>query len=851
MASSECIAAVKEAAKGILTDDELISVFERAQKIKDRIRAQGNLDGFEDQVIAEVNREADLTRIAAATQRRHVALNAIVRDRFDNHMDTLISEGLSPRNAILSFMEGSQRSVSMGRVSVYGQRQGFETKYIGGMVAALERDAPHIKKLVNDKEFSNAVVREMAEIKKDGNPGVSNNPDAVKVANIFSEYAEVSRQGLNKYGASVGKLDGWGGPHRHDNSKISKVTEEDWVGAILPKLDLDRSFPDVKDQAELEKILGGIYREIITGQPDRLTAQSTGKITGPANLAKSLQKSRVLHFKDADAWITYNDQFGDGTIINGMISHQQRAAAHAAQMSTLGPNPEIMLTAKLDGMRRQIKNSDLSAKEKAKQIEQLQLGKGGAGGTAVSNAFLEMQGLTMSPINFNGAQLSQGIRNYANVTSLGGAVLTAVPTDAVTAGLAAQFRGGGFFRGFTSTMGELLSGRSVAERNEVAYLLGESFDGVISGISSSHYVHDGIPGAGAKLTDSFFKWTGLTGWTDKLRGAASRVVSAEMGMRRNTAFSKLSTQYSNLLDRHGIGKAEWDAIRSVEMRLVNDNTYITPDLMQTVGDAQLEPLIAGQMADISAVTSDPKRLDRARSRLQQEARDNLELQTSRLFADEVSFAVVETDAASRRIALQGTRPGTVVGEVMRFVMQFKGFPIAFSQRVLGRAAHAFSGPDKLAAYTHLGTMLSALTAAGYVSLAAKDAVKGRWPPRDPSDPKVIIAALGQGGAMGLYGDFLFGQTDRFGNAPLETAAGPVIGRTAEMLDLVMKARDGDASAAQALNQIIRLTPFNNLWYAKPVADALLLNSAREWASPGYRRRTEQRLRKDFGQERLF
>ena len=72
------------------------------------------------------------------------------------------------------------------------------------------------------------------------------------------------------------------------------------------------------------------------------------------------------------------------------------------------------------------------------------------------------------------------------------------------------------------------------------------------------------------------------------------------------------------------------------------------------------------------------------------ARD-LEIRTGAFLADEVSFSHIETDEAARAATLQGTRPGTAVGEALRFVMQFKGFPIAFSQRVLGRAIHGGEG----------------------------------------------------------------------------------------------------------------------------------------------------------------
>ena len=54
-----------------------------------------------------------------------------------------------------------------------------------------------------------------------------------------------------------------------------------------------------------------------------------------------------------------------------------------------------------------------------------------------------------------------------------------------------------------------------------------------------------------------------------------------------------------------------------------------------------------------------------------------------MLADETAFAIIEPDDATRAIMRQGTRPGTGAGEIWRAIMQFKSFPIAYMQRVLG------------------------------------------------------------------------------------------------------------------------------------------------------------------------
>jgi len=240
-----------------------------------------------------------------------------------------------------------------------------------------------------------------------------------------------------------------------------------------------------------------------------------------------------------------------------------------------------------------------------------------------------------------------------------------------------------------------------------------------------------------------------------------------------------------------------------------------------------------------------------------DARRDLELNVLRFFADETSYGVVETDARSRRTTTWGTRPGTLAGEAIRFAMQFKGFPIAFAQRVGARALFGFRPEARLQHMTHIGTLLAGMTMAGYAAMTFKDMAKGYWPPRDPTDLKTWQAAMIQGGALGIYGDFLFSRVNRFGGGVTETVIGPAFGTLSELGDLMLKAREEVLSDEDQLkmrdlvNFATYHTPMINLFYVRPALDYLFLNSLREVASPGFTRRTEKRRLKEYGQKNYF
>lgn len=847
--NSACYGAAVSAAKAAgadLSERDLAAAFRAAREEKERLRAQGATDNLNDRIASAAERIAEQTRIAAALQRRHAALNVIARDRLDQTIEAFKKAGLSPRNSILAIMEGTSQGIERGRVSVYARRQAYEVSYVGQMLAEIQKDQPHLVHALSDRHLSDDVFREMGELREGGNPGVTGNADAKYLADVFSKYVEFSRQELNRKGASIGKLDGWAGAQVHDDIKMIAAGKEAWVEAVGGKIDLNRTFPDIGSVDGVRKALGDIYDTLISGVPARETPREKGQRVNPANLAKSLGKTRVLHFKDAEAAIAYRDEFGYGNSIYGIMAHQRKAAGMAAQMDVFGPNPEVMFGSLVEAERRKLRDSTtLPPEQKAKLAKELNATAG-----PLRAAFDVMSGMISRPVNVTAAKIGSDIRAVESMAKLGAATFTAMPTDVISAASAAMFRGGGFFKGMVQQIDGVFHGRPKGEQAEISYLLGEGFDGMLGEVMSRGFANDGAMGRASSLMEKFFKCNGLTFWTDIGRSVAGRTIAAEMGMRAKTSFGDLPANYSHVLGLHGIGEPEWSAIRQAEVKQSNGNSYITPDAMRDLPDEAIEPLVRDKLA--------AAKTDKRKAEVLDEGRRDLELQVASFVADEVNYGIVETDAASRRFTALGTRPGTYAGEAVRFIMQFKGFPVAFARRVLGRALFGGRGATKWERaannWQHIGALMGGLTVAGYMAMVMKDAVKGYWPPRDPTDPKVIVAALTQGGALGIYGDFLFGQANRFGSGLVETMSGPAVGTVSDFVnDLWLKPmaqlQEGKKPlrAGDMLNLAVSNTPFANLFYARPAIDYLFLNSLRNWASPGYSARGERRRFKEYGQ----
>lgn len=229
----DCRAAANAASGDKLTSEEIDAAFQRVAEYKQKLQASGDTTGMGDKLRSFAEREAERTKVAAAMQKRHAALNILVRDRLDQSIKGFMDAGLKPREALLAVLEGTQRGVQGGRNSVAALNGAYEARYLGGMFAEMQANRPHLVHALRDPKMDADILREMAELKDGGKPGISGNDDALYAAKVFASYAELSRTDLNSLGASIGKLEGWSGAQTHDDIKMMAAGKDAWAAAVL------------------------------------------------------------------------------------------------------------------------------------------------------------------------------------------------------------------------------------------------------------------------------------------------------------------------------------------------------------------------------------------------------------------------------------------------------------------------------------------------------------------------------------------------------------------------------------------------------------------------------------------
>lgn len=216
---------------------------------------------------------------------------------------------------------------------------------------------------------------------------------------------------------------------------------------------------------------------------------------------------------------------------------------------------------------------------------------------------------------------------------------------------------------------------------------------------------------------------------------------------------------------------------------------------------------------------------------------------------ETDFAVPTPDARVRAITTGGLGRSSIAGQAWRSAMMLKSFPITIATTHFYRAAFQATTGQKLA---YMGTLAATTTALGGVALQAKDIAAGREP--RPADAKFFAAAFNQGGGLGIFGDFIFSDVNRFGGGITQTLTGP----TGELIDTTVKFTLGNIREAiqgeetnilgEAVKIVDRYTP--DIWQTHLFKNALF-DQLEIMANPKAQRRFNRimsKRKKDFNQD---
>lgn len=825
MSAMDCINEIRKAAGKELSDDDLDEITSRVQQI---IRDARNREV--DDLSAEVTRAVDAfavdVKAAAAIEKRNAVLNKLAELRTTDYI--LSTWGDRPHEGLIAVLGGVTSARQGTRYSVGGSQAALAQYYHGALLSRLEKEG--VLKLFNKGTYDREVWLAMHEI-GEANPKFDRFPeDAVKIARVLHDINEAARIDANLAGAWIKKLPGYVIRQTHDMARVRKAGEKEWKEFIADKLDWDKTLIKSKDR---DKALSGLYSDFSSGVHIRFSDGGVAGFKGFANIGKKMSHDRVLHFKSPEDSFEYNRRFGVGNLNEGMIYGLEHMAQNTAMMRHLGPNAEATIDNVIRTVQEQLKLRNADTKLRAKFDRKAQSVK--------RTLWPNLTGASRIPGNEMFAQVSMGVRSVQQMGKLGLATASAI-ADIPFFGSELRYQGQGILSGIGQAMGSLVRGRDSAARREIIGMLGVLHDGMKAAGVARFDVSDNMPGRMAKTTQLFFKLNGLRWWTDRLRTSAALSMSHRLAMKSGDDWEAIGPDLQRVLGLFGMDSGKWDIARAGAQAADDGRHYLTPEGLDDVAD----DLFVKYLSEKGQTTT-PRAIAKLRSEIKDQMRS--------YFHDRSTFAVLEPDARTRGILLQGTQPGTPDGELFRHLALFKSFMATVIQKPIARELYGKNSGSLaevgLSEMYGLARLILWNTVFGYGAMTAKDAAKGREP-RDPTEWKTVFQAMLQGGSLGIYGDFLLGDMkNRFGGTPLETLAGPTASSFNDVVDLAQRLRDNDDTAAQTFRFILNHAPFINLFYSRIVLDYLIFYDMQEWLSPGSLRRMERRIEKDTGQKFIF
>ncbi|WP_112312486.1 hypothetical protein [Pseudogemmobacter bohemicus] len=638
-------------------------------------------------------------------------------------------------------------------------------------------------------------------------------------AKAARETIERARREFNAAGGDIRKLEGYGLPQHWDRAKVSAVPRGEWAERMHDTQDwariVDRETGLSFDQSSRARRIGfleQIHDNIRTGGLNR--REPSGQ-RGGRSVAKSRADHRVLHFKNADAWLKANDEFGTADPFSAVLNHLDGMARDTAQMRVLGPNPAAGLEfLKQTALKLAVERPWTPSKPitmLGKGLPWYSTAEKEVGGVAAQAE--RMLGLINGAANQVESDLFAGVmaetRHFLIASQLGGAMLSSTG-DVGFMATASRHVGMDPKKVLTRFVATLAKPENRAQLRR-AGIIAES--AANTGVIQARMFGETFNGASmANLSEFVMRASGLTAWTDIARGVFKLEFYGHLADNAHLAFADLPKSLRELVfEARGITAADWDMIRAT-------------DLYRDAADPKASFLIPGDIARRTDIDPDLA-LD-------------LSLKIGAAIQEQLEFAV-PTMTLRGKTALRANAPaGTFGGEILRSVEMYKSYPLTLMFNLMSRVLyHKVNG-------SRLGNVLAFAAVGvigGAVAIQMKEVLTRGRDPRDMTKGEFWAEALLQGGGLGIFGDFIRSSENRFGGGFAATAAGPVAGLVSDTGFLTMDVaraiwnrdeKSARTAAKSAVKFANRYGGPTNLWQVNSAIDRMVWDTITEWLDPG-------------------
>jgi len=664
--------------------------------------------------------------------------------------------------------------------------------------------------LFDEVDFQRGVVFEL--MKGEGSSGMP-------LAQLMSaKIREIKRKMLTeaqKLGVNIGELDDHVTAQFHDpvsirgKEKLPDDAMNRWINDIYPLLNKERVFRDPNAGFEEHKImLKEIYTNIVQNKREVKELGSPDLTIGRRSLASKVSQHRVLHFKDPDAWIKYNSQYGHRNPIIAILNNIERFSDDLELMKALGPNPE-------NTFKRQLANLNLD-KGKDRVL------KSHYALVSAQNAEI------VDPTIHKWTQITLAIQN---MSKLGSAVISAF-TDPLYTAFTRNYHGVNFFTAYYETLAvslRKLTRIGNDEVNEFAEAFSIGLDGIVGSASSRVAPARSLNQNISQASDNFFRINGLNGWTNFMREGAVFMMANDLRRALSKDYRQLNNGYRRIMSQYNIGEKDWEMLKQVPADLFGDKRLLTPD-------------------KIKYFAEDLGNADKAAFL---ELSDKLRFFYIGENTNAVLMPMAREQAFMARIPFGGedaVKNGTPAALAAKTFWQFRGFGVTMMMRNFPRVQQM-----GLPAFFHLIPMVGI----GYGVKSLKDILSGKEP-LDPADPDniltIAIAGVLQSGFGGIAADYLVNDYRKYGRGFPDVVGGPAVGSIQDIAEIYSAASGavfGDDTYKDVLEQtwnaISNHIPYSNHYAFRTLFEYNVNYYVKELLNPGSLNKMQKRFERENNQ----
>lgn len=707
-------------------------------------------------------------------------------------------------------------SKARGIASIYrGELVDFYTNIKGGLG------------VFTDQELVQKIVRERFG---------ENTGDALakKISDKMGDVFETMRDRFNRNGGDIGDLGNkFGLPQTHNLEKIVKEGKEQWVNDVLPDQDVSMFVHEdgsYYSQQEIRSLLEYTYDTLSSDGANKIEVgrQATGG--GTSKVTNRHGESRVLHFKDADAWLRYQNKYGGLPLVDLVEAHINGLSKDIAMVENLGSNPKTALKILMDAAAKKDweKGIDNNATTRSRKRAQVMFDEFSGGNSPQSQVL---------------ANLGLAYRSMNVASMLGGTTIASL-ADQATIAKNASVHNVSYRKAFGGLIEQLNPANK--EDRELAHSLGlatEEMLGSIArwsddGLTSTYGKSEKLARISSGVATQVMRVSFLNALTSASKVGFTKLLMEKYGrLSRSKAWNDLDVQDRELLSNTGLDERAWQVFQLAEPVVDRKgNQLMSARSIYEIPDEKLTDF------------GDPKQV-----------KDQVASQLQAHLLDEQGMAVIEAGLREKTLINVGAR-GTIAGEIFRGIVQFKSFSAAFLMRH-GSRIMAQEGLKGKAAYAIPLFVMTTLLGGLVVQL--KELLNGNDPQTmwDSDDPKkassFFVRSAVQGGGLSFLGDILVAGTDTSGRDAHSFVAGPLGSDFESLLSLTVgnltQYNEGKDTnfGNEAFKFVKGKVPAQNLWYTKAAINRMVFDEMQDTIAPGYREKALRKAERQQDRERFW